>query len=734
MDIDTDFQNQYRHVIVEYVQAKYGYDHVSQIVTYNMLGLKSIIRNVGKVLGIPYLVTDELSKNVPKKIRKFVYLEEEDREDEQEIEPTLEDLKTIPFFKERIDSSEDVAQLFKIGKLFDGLPSSTGKHACGVIIGAHPLHQYVGLMEVDGVLVTQFEKKASESIGLLKMDFLGLITLDIEVETLRLIKKNKGIEIDLDKIPLDDTKTFELLQRGQSGKVFQLESQGMRNLLKKMQPTDMSHIIAIAALFRPGPMQFIDNYIEGMKTPSKVKYPHPLYENSAKETFGILVYQEQIMQVVQDMAGFSLGEADILRRGIGKKDKQYIDQMEEEFSKRCVDNGVPEKTAKEVYAMIKKFAEYGFNKSHSAAYALIAYETAYLKAYYPVEFMAANCTINSDNKDKLISCLAEIKAMGIEILPPSIRFSQTKFTVEKSEGQSAIRYGYIGIDGIGEDIAKTIETLSNCETFYDFISQCPNIRNNQITNLIYSGTFDIFGCRKKMREIAPSILETVKYHNQIKSIYKSSILDGLSGEEFYDGTEYGFKEKLDNEKRVLHCCISGHPLEQIRGVLKGYDTLISDIQDLNDGDDIQILCQINSIQQIFTKKSGEPMAFLKIEDEYDFCEAIVFPKTYADIENLLKEDSVLILNGKIQIKEDNGEESISIIVNTARHALSSALRFYVDINDLEKIEGEFVNINGIAEVIGVDTVHRQCYKQAYYVDYVKAFNIFNKYKIKFVSV
>ena len=610
MDIDTDFQNQYRHVIVEYVQAKYGYDHVSQIVTYNMLGLKSIIRNVGKVLGIPYLVTDELSKNVPKKIRKFVYLEEEDREDEQEIEPTLEDLKTIPFFKERIDSSEDVAQLFKIGKLFDGLPSSTGKHACGVIIGAHPLHQYVGLMEVDGVLVTQFEKKASESIGLLKMDFLGLITLDIEVETLRLIKKNKGIEIDLDKIPLDDTKTFELLQRGQSGKVFQLESQGMRNLLKKMQPTDMSHIIAIAALFRPGPMQFIDNYIEGMKTPSKVKYPHPLYENSAKETFGILVYQEQIMQVVQDMAGFSLGEADILRRGIGKKDKQYIDQMEEEFSKRCVDNGVPEKTAKEVYAMIKKFAEYGFNKSHSAAYALIAYETAYLKAYYPVEFMAANCTINSDNKDKLISCLAEIKAMGIEILPPSIRFSQTKFTVEKSEGQSAIRYGYIGIDGIGEDIAKTIETLSNCETFYDFISQCPNIRNNQITNLIYSGTFDIFGCRKKMREIAPSILETVKYHNQIKSIYKSSILDGLSGEEFYDGTEYGFKEKLDNEKRVLHCCISGHPLEQIRGVLKGYDTLISDIQDLNDGDDIQILCQINSIQQIFTKKSGEPMAFL----------------------------------------------------------------------------------------------------------------------------
>ena len=317
-DIDTDFMNEYRSMIIEYVQNKYGFECVSQIVTYNTLGLKSIIKNVGKVLGIPYSLTDELSKNVPKTIIKRVYLEDEDREEDREVVPTLEDLKSLKFFKERITSNEDVAQLFKIGKIFDELPSSTGKHACGVIIGANKLTQYTALMEVDGVLVTQFEKKASESIGLLKMDFLGLITLDIEAETIRLIKENYGIELRLEEIPTDDEETFKLLQEGKSLKVFQLESSGMRSLLQKMHPTNLSHINAICALYRPGPMQFIDNYIAGMRNPAKVKYPHPLYENSSKETFGILVYQEQIMQVVQDMAGFSLGEADILRRGIGR--------------------------------------------------------------------------------------------------------------------------------------------------------------------------------------------------------------------------------------------------------------------------------------------------------------------------------------------------------------------------------------------------------------------------------
>lgn len=731
-DIDVDFMNKYRSMLIEYVQNKYGFECVSQIVTYNTLGVKSIIKNVGKVLGIPYMTTDELSKNVPKTIKKRVYLEDEDREEEKEVIPTLEDLKSIKFFKDKIDSDENIAQLFKIGKIFDELPLSTGKHACGVIIGAKKLTNFTALMEVDGVLVTQFEKKAAEAIGLLKMDFLGLITLDIEAETLRLIKEIYHKDLELSSIPINDSETFELLQKGASAKVFQLESQGMRNLLRKMKPTNMSHIVAIAALYRPGPMQFIDSYIEGMTNPSKVKYPHPLYENSSKETFGILVYQEQIMQVVQDMAGFTLGEADILRRGIGKKQIEYIDQMEIEFSDRCIKRGIPERTAKEVYAMIKKFAEYGFNKSHSACYARIAYETAYLKAHYPECFMAANCTINADNKDKLIPCLAEIKKMGIEILPPTLHQTHSKFSVEKHDGKLSIRYGLNGIEGIGEDVANHIESINQSPTLFDFIKAYPQIRTNQLTNLIYGGVFDDWGSRKNMCEIAPSIIETLKYHNKINKIYGSSILDNLCGEENYDGIEYNINDRIKKEKNAIHCCLHGHPLEAVRGIVKGYDTLISDLYKKDDGTDVQVLCQASELQIITTKK-GDRMAFIKIDDEYDSIEAVVFPKAFEALEGILKEDAILIITGKVQSKEENGECKVNLIVNIAKRALPDSLRFYVDKEDLASVEEELISTNGIVEVIAVDVKEQTFSKKNYSVDYVQAINLFNTRGIQFIS-
>lgn len=720
-------------MIIEYVQAKYGFDHVSQIVTYNELGVKSIIKNVGKVLGIPYAVTDDLSKNVPKTIRKHVYLDEEDTwEDRDEPVKTLDDLKNLKFFKDKIDNNEDIAQLFKIGKLFDGLPSSTGKHACGVIIGPKPLNEFVALMEVDGVLVSQFEKKASEAIGLLKMDFLGLITLDIEEETLRLIKQVHGVDVDLDRIPMDDKKVFELLQKGQSAKVFQLESQGMQNLLKKMHPTNFGHINAVLALYRPGPMQFIDNYLEGMKNPSKVHYPHPLYENSSKETYGILVYQEQIMQVVQDMAGFSLGEADILRRGIGKKDKQYIDMMEEEFSKRCQDNSVPEKTAKEVYAMIKKFAEYGFNKSHSAAYAMISYQTAYLKAHYPECFMAANCTINADDKDKLIPCLAEIRNLGIEILPPTLQDSLSQFSIEKHEGRYAIRYGLNGIEGIGEDVAKLITSLKHSPSLYEFIDKFPTIRTNQLSNLINGGVFDKWGVRKEMNEIVPSILETVKYHHKISSIYGRTILDDIIGEYSYEGIEYGLQEKMNLERKAIHICLNGHPLEQIRPVLKVYQDTIHDLMDMDDETDVQILCQIDDIQKITTKK-GDDMCFLTLGDEFDAIEGVVFPKTYEGIEHLINEEEIVIVSGRIQKKEDNGEVSTNLIVNAMKKALDRKLRIYIDKDTLLQIKSDIAQKNGLSEIISVDSNNLSVHKEDFYVDYMKTTEYLIQNKIPFLA-
>lgn len=720
-------------MIIEYVQAKYGFDHVSQIVTYNELGVKSIIKNVGKVLGIPYAVTDDLSKNVPKTIRKHVYLDEEDTwEDRDEPVKTLDDLKNLKFFKDKIDNNEDIAQLFKIGKLFDGLPSSTGKHACGVIIGPKPLNEFVALMEVDGVLVSQFEKKASEAIGLLKMDFLGLITLDIEEETLRLIKQVHGVDVDLDRIPMDDKKVFELLQKGQSAKVFQLESQGMQNLLKKMHPTNFGHINAVLALYRPGPMQFIDNYLEGMKNPSKVHYPHPLYENSSKETYGILVYQEQIMQVVQDMAGFSLGEADILRRGIGKKDKQYIDMMEEEFSKRCQDNSVPEKTAKEVYAMIKKFAEYGFNKSHSAAYAMISYQTAYLKAHYPECFMAANCTINADDKDKLIPCLAEIRNLGIEILPPTLQDSLSQFSIEKHEGRYAIRYGLNGIEGIGEDVAKLITSLKHSPSLYEFIDKFPTIRTNQLSNLINGGVFDKWGVRKEMNEIVPSILETVKYHHKISSIYGRTILDDIIGEYSYEGIEYGLQEKMNLERKAIHICLNGHPLEQIRPVLKVYQDTIHDLMDMDDETDVQILCQIDDIQKITTKK-GDDMCFLTLGDEFDAIEGVVFPKTYEGIEHLINEEEIVIVSGRIQRKEDNGDVSTNLIVNAMKKALDRKLRIYIYKDTLLQIKSDIAQKNGLSEIISVDSKNLSVHKEDFYVDYMKTTEYLIQNKIPFLA-
>lgn len=479
-------------------------------------------------------------------------------------------------------------------------------------------------------------------------------------------------------------------------------------------------------------MQFIDNYLEGMKNPSKVHYPHPLYENSSKETYGILVYQEQIMQVVQDMAGFSLGEADILRRGIGKKDKQYIDMMEEEFSKRCQDNGVPEKTAKEVYAMIKKFAEYGFNKSHSAAYAMISYQTAYLKAHYPECFMAANCTINADDKDKLIPCLGEIRNLGIEILPPTLQDSLSQFSIEKHEGRYAIRYGLNGIEGIGEDVAKLITSLKHSPSLYEFIDKFPTIRTNQLSNLINGGVFDKWGVRKEMNEIVPSILETVKYHHKISSIYGKTILDDIIGEDSYEGIEYGLQEKMNLERKAIHICLNGHPLEQIRPVLKVYQDTIHDLMDMDDETDVQILCQIDDIQKITTKK-GDDMCFLTLGDEFDAIEGVVFPKTYEGIEHLINEEEIVIVSGRIQKKEDNGEISTNLIINAMKKALDRKLRIYIYKDTLSQIKADIAQKNGLSEVISVDSKNLSVHKEDFYVDYMKTTEYLIQNKIPFLA-
>lgn len=406
--------------------------------------------------------------------------------------------------------------------------------------------------------------------------------------------------------------------------------------------------------------------------------------------------------------------------------------MEEEFSKRCQDNGVPEKTAKEVYAMIKKFAEYGFNKSHSAAYAMISYQTAYLKAHYPECFMAANCTINADDKDKLIPCLGEIRNLGIEILPPSLQKSSSQFSIEKHDGKYAIRYGLNGIEGIGEDVANLITSLKKSPSLYEFIDKMPTIRTNQLSNLINGGVFDNWGVRKEMNEIVPSILETVKYHHKIQAIYGSTILDDVIGEDRYDGVEYGLQEKMNLERKTIHICLNGHPLEQIRPVLKVYQDTIHDIMQMDDDIDVQILCQIDDIQKITTKK-GDDMCFLTLGDEFDSIEGVVFPKTYEGISHLLNEEEIVVVSGKIQKREENGETTVNIIVNAMKKALDRKLRIYLDSDTLSQIKDDIIVKNGLSEVISVDTIHHTIHKEDFYVDYMKTTEYLINNKIPFLA-
>lgn len=489
-------------------------------------------------------------------------------------------------------------------------------------------------------------------------------------------------------------------------------------------------------------MQFIDNYLEGMKNPSHVKYPHPLYENASKETFGILVYQEQIMQVVQDMAGFSLGEADILRRGVAKKEDEYIAMMEKKFSERCVNNGVPEETAKEVYAMIKKFAEYGFNKSHSAAYARISYETAYLKAHYPECFMAANLTVNADNKEKLLTSLVETRNMGITILPPDIEKSSASFTVEAykdkeaSQNLKGIRFGLNGIESIGVDVASSIQH-QNVHTLYDFVDSHQEIRKNQIEKLIEAGAFDKFGSRKDMIEILPKMREFLKYKHSFHNTYGKCLLDKVIGEDFYDGFEYSLMDKMVKEKNAINISLSGHMLDYIRPIKESYQNFerLPHLLEKNDREEVIILANLREFKVITTKKSNKPMAFVTLEDEYMDIEGIIFPKVYEEIDYLLSENTPFLITGIMSV-ENAGEqdEKRSIIINSVERVLNKDLRVFVPsaVLNNKAVISKLKECNGICAILTIDD-KKLVHKTDLYVDIGKAIDILNSYHIPHVS-
>lgn len=698
-DIDVDFPNKYRYDVVEYVQAKYGYEKVCQIATFQTLGVKSIIKSLGKSLGMSYEETDRMTKEVPdtecvEELNKDGVLEEVEKKVE-----LLSQLEKYEFFKHEIASNETVAKLFEAGKVLEGLPSTTGKHAAGVIIGRKSLMNYMPLMEVEGVMVSQFEKRAAEDIGMLKMDFLGLQTLDILMETRKLIRKTEGISINFNDIPVDDEKVYkEIFQNGNTGKVFQFESPGMKKLLIRMKPTCLADLCAANAAYRPGPMQFIDDFIDGRNHPENVKYPTKEYETIAEETKGILFYQEQVMQIVQAMAGFTLGEADILRRGIGKKIKHYIDEGRENFIAGCKKLGTAdEKMAREIYATIEKFANYGFNKSHSDAYALVAYWCAWLKCHYPEHFMAANCTIASTDSLKLLSCIHEVLEMKLPILAPDLRKSYTTFSLEPCENgmyRYALRMSLPAITSIREDSAKAVLNVPDKSTFQSVIKNISmeNINKRQLTALIYAGAFDYTGNTRlgMVNNLEPSLMAKKKYSEWEKENPDTcSIL--VSDIEFPVGNETLSKiQRLKEEKNCLQVCLSDHPVSAVRkqtGIV--FDT--SKINDDMVGENVSILgCVLNL--RPFTTRQNNVMATFTLDDEYGSVPAIVFPKCYRvlkDVFTKLEDTTPVKIIGKLVVdkkKEEAGEVGYQIYVNDIDFVTLKKQSLFVQYNTYEEKE------------------------------------------------
>lgn len=715
-DIDTDFCNEHRAKVVQYVQYKYGYDHVAQIVTFQTLKTKRVLKAVGKVYGLPYDLMDDLSKHIP----DTIYYEDPDTGEQKEKNVTISELEELDYFKMKISENEDLEKVIDASKVLENLPAQTGKHAAGVIIGARPLQEQLPLMEVDGVMVTQFEKVDCEAINLLKMDFLGLITLDIMAETFRLVKEIYGLELTIDTIPWDDPKTYELLQSGQTSNVFQLESPGMKNLLCKLHPENFEDINAVIALYRPGPMDFIPKYLEGKKDPSSVHYPHPLFQQVTKETYGILCYQEQLMQVVQLLAGFTLGHADILRKYISKKNTAAIQNEKVLFLKGCKEvNGIDEKLAQEVFSYIEPFAMYGFNRAHSAAYAVIVYKTAYLKANFPECFMAANCTVFSQDTKKLGSTLAECIRMGIKVLPPDILKSQDTFTIEESNGKKAIRYSLAAIKGCGQELAESIKDKSKINSFRDAIRAIPIklLRKDQMTNFVHSGAFDRYGVRKELCNTLPSLIDEIKITQSMRNSGVRSFFELVSSKKNYEGSEFSLIEKIDAERKVLQIALSGHPLNGYRNLYPQIEVAIPDLKIGIEGDDenpslfkgeneflnsrIEILAVLKDVHTILTKNNTQ-MALFTIEDEFTDCSGVMFAK---DLEKMTTDIQKM--------------ENIPVrILGTARlhnHALSLCVNEIIPLNEIQYrlyIQSESITPdvieqltknNGMAKVIFVST-------------------------------
>lgn len=660
-DFDIDFCPTKRQSVIQYVRDKYGEDCVAQIITFGTLGAKTLMRDLGRVLEIPLPYCDKLAKMIPETPGMT-------------IEKALAE---SPEFKQAIHSEPDARHIMKYARLLEGLPRHTGMHAAGVVIGEKPLIEIIPLTKEpkENLIVVQFEKGPTEEIGLLKMDFLGLKNLTTIYEACALIKRNHGIDLDPEKLPIDDKQTFELLARGDTVGVFQLESGGMRDTLRQVIPDCIEDIIAILALYRPGPMQFIPLFIKRKHGQQEVVYDHPLLEPILKETNGIIVYQEQIQQAAQTLAGFSLGQGDILRRAMGKKKPEVMAAQREKFVVGCKEtNDIDAKLAGVIFDNIEKFAQYGFNKSHSTAYGFITYQTAWLKAHYPAEFMASLLSGEMGNSDKLTAFIAETKEIGHDVLPPSVNESIARFNAVPDG--NGIRFGMAAIKGVGEGIVEEIvqdrDENGPFTGLMDFCDRITGANKKVVECLIRSGAFDFFGIhRARLFNGIDTAIGRAAEALKDKAAGQCSMFDMMgsaeaeagsnSDEELPDVKPWAESEMLAAEKELIGFYISGHPLARFEWVLNHFALKrMKEIQTLDAGARSRVGGMIIETRKLFTKKDQKPMATFRIEGLEGSINAIMFPGPFAEYGHLVAEDATVMFGG-IMMAEDSGDLKFQVL-------------------------------------------------------------------------
>lgn len=651
-DIDIDFCYERRPEVIAYVSNKYGKNNVAQIITFGTMQARAAIRDVGRVMGVSYGDVDKIAKLIP-------------------ADPNMDIKQALgiePQLKELCASNQNAANIIETAMVLEGLNRHASTHAAGVVISDRPLTEYVPLFKTsDDQITTGYSMDGIAKIGLLKMDFLGLRTLTVISEAVKLVKKTRGLDLDIENISLEDPKTYDLLSTANSFGIFQLESAGMRELLKKIRPSQFEDLITILALYRPGPMGsgMLDDYIKRKRGEIQIRYDHPKLEPILKETYGIMVFQEQVMRIANDVAGFSMTQADHLRRAMSKKIPEEMEKMRHDFVAGCMKaSKIREDLANKLFDLIDYFSGYGFNRSHSAAYALISYRTAYLKANYPVEFMCALLTSEKDNTDKVVEYVKECENMGLKILPPDLQESIAKFSVVNEQ---TIRFGLLAVKNIGSLAIESIKENrkdGRYDSLFDFCERVDLrlVNRKVIESLIKCGAMDCFGV----------------YRSQLVAVLDQAIEQGVrarkekaTGQYSFFNTDselVGFKKEmavlpqikewpqtqiLSFEKELLGFYLSGHPLSSYQTEIKEFtDYSSKELMKAINGQEIKLMGLINNVKLTTTKKTSERMAILRMEDLQGEVEVVVFPSTYNSIAQYLKEGLVVVVKGRVSLRDE----------------------------------------------------------------------------------